>query len=426
MKEGASVERKKKVLLIEDSQFFAATLASYLKTNLGLETILCNSMKQAEMLLQSEKEQLLAVISALVLADAPDGEVVDLAIKSKIPTIVLTASYSEKVRQKFLEKDIVDFFIKAEISLELVAKTLSRLQKNSSVSILVADDSPVTRTMAVRVLRKHFFDVFEAENGREALHLIRENRQISLLITDRQMPEMDGFQLTKEVRKIRSREEVAIIGVSAFDSDIKPAKFLKTGADDFLAKPFSKEELYCRVYQNVERLESIRFIRESSRLDRLTGFLSRSTFLSEAPAILEEARQAGRSRFITFVGIDFLPKINADFGYSEGDGIIRQFAMVLKDNMGESSCAARFGGGEFCFLNAGKSLKEVEARTEQLKAAIEENALGHVDHKINITATIAVIASKKSTLDQMLISAHNCLIVTRSSGVGQMEIMEIS
>lgn len=365
------------------------------------------------------------MISALVLADANEGEVVDLAIKSKIPTIVLTSSYSEEVRERFLEKDIVDFFIKADISLEMVAKTLSRLQKNNEVKIVVADDSPVTRTMVVRFLKGQFFDVLPAKDGLEALEIIRSDQNISILITDRQMPGMDGFELTKEVRKLRKSDQLAIIGVSAFDSDIKPAKFLKTGADDFLSKPFGKEELFCRVYQNVERLENHREIQRSNKTDRLTGLMSRSTFLNEAPLVLAEARRNNQPRHITFVGIDFLPKINADFGYSAGDGIISQFSDILRANIKNPKFGARFGGGEFCFLSIGESSEEMLGQAEKLKIAIEQNSLGSKDHQINITATIAVISSKKSSLDQMLISAHNCMVVVRSAGVGQLEVMEI-
>ena len=426
MKTSAIKPSNNKVLIIEESQFFSSTMAAHLKNHLGLEAVTCNTLKQAEAFLKKEKDELLAVVSALVLQDALDGEVVDLAVKSKVPTIVLTASYSEEVRQRFLEKDIVDFFIKADISLEMVANTLSRLQRNHEVAVLVADDSPVTRTMAVRFLKRHFFDVYQADDGAKALKLINDNPQISILITDRDMPQLNGFQLTREVRKIRSREELAIIGVSAFDSDIKPAKFLKTGADDFLAKPFSKEELFCRVYQNVERLENLQKIKKSKRIDHLTGLMSRSTFLGEAPKILTQAKRDDELRHITFIGIDFLPKINADFGYSEGDDIIRQFSDVLEKTMADSCCASRFGGGEFCFLSIGKSEKQMRKQSEKLKAAIESKTLGTEDHPINITATIAVIASRKSNLDQMLISAHNCMVVVRSGGVGQLEYLEIT
>jgi PleD family two-component response regulator len=61
------------------------------------------------------------------------------------------------------------------------------------------------------------------------------------------MPVMDCFELTKRIRSTYNKEELAIIGMSTYGNQSLSAKFIKTGANDFLNKPFFKEEFYCRV-----------------------------------------------------------------------------------------------------------------------------------------------------------------------------------
>lgn len=78
-----------------------------------------------------------------------------------------------------------------------------------------------------------------------------------MVISDYNMPKMDGFELTKKIRSKYDKDEIAIIGISARDDHLLAAQFIKNGANDFISKPFVAEEFYCRVTQNIERIENI-------------------------------------------------------------------------------------------------------------------------------------------------------------------------
>lgn len=78
-----------------------------------------------------------------------------------------------------------------------------------------------------------------------------------MVITDYNMPDMDGFDLTRHLRKKHGKEDLAIIAVSSSDHPDVSSRFLKYGASDFLSKPFTKEELVSRVHMNIEMLEAI-------------------------------------------------------------------------------------------------------------------------------------------------------------------------
>lgn len=84
------------------------------------------------------------------------------------------------------------------------------------------------------------FEIFTARNGEEALEIIKEE-DISVIVTDIQMPKMNGLQLCKEIRKFN--QTASIIALTAFQKLFKYMRFREEGFDDCLKKPFDPEEL---------------------------------------------------------------------------------------------------------------------------------------------------------------------------------------
>ena len=81
------------------------------------------------------------------------------------------------------------------------------------------------------------------------------------MITDYNMPDMDGFELTRRLRSVRGSHELRIIGVSSSDNRLLTARFLKAGGNDFMLRPYVDEEFYCRVNQNLDTLDQIKSAR---------------------------------------------------------------------------------------------------------------------------------------------------------------------
>lgn len=114
---------------------------------------------------------------------------------------------------------------------------------------MVADDDRVVRRIVVAKLHGLGYEVTDVEDGREALDLIEEGEIPDLLITDSNMPRMNGLQL---VRALRENEDPAlaslpIIMLTARQGEHDVIEGLKTGLDDYVVKPFSPDELAARV-----------------------------------------------------------------------------------------------------------------------------------------------------------------------------------
>ncbi|MQA73137.1 MAG: response regulator [Solirubrobacterales bacterium] len=112
--------------------------------------------------------------------------------------------------------------------------------------ILVADDDDDVRDLVAFRLKRAGFAVIEAGDGREALEAARERRP-DLCLLDVMMPSLDGYEVTRELRASAGLERVPVVLLTASVQDAAVSKGFEAGADDYIKKPFSPQELLARV-----------------------------------------------------------------------------------------------------------------------------------------------------------------------------------
>ncbi len=242
------------VLVVEDSRVQAKIIAQHISLATPFSTIVAHTLAEAEEAMTEQREAIFVAILDRHLPDDPDGKIVPLAKSLGIPAVVMTASFSEDVRKELLDANVVDYFIKTMAEMEAMERLIERLYGNQFVNALVVDDSKLFRSRLSSLLKNLNITVLEAEDGRQALDVLQQNPDIRLVITDYNMPNLDGFGLIEEIRGSRAKDKLAIIGVSA-EGGGQTVKFLKVGANDFLVKPIEVEEFTCRVHQQLDMLE---------------------------------------------------------------------------------------------------------------------------------------------------------------------------
>jgi len=245
-----------RILVIEDSNVQAKIISRHIESMSNFETVSAHSLEEARQVLETRREEFFGAVVDLNLPDAPDGEAVDLVHAHGLAAVVLTATFHSEVRDTLLKKNVADYVLKSSmIVLDDVVDALSRLFKNQFLKALVVDDSRTARTLVRGLLEIQNFQVVEAENGKHALEVIESEGDVAIVVTDYEMPIMDGFELCAEIRKTRKKDSLAIVGVSGAGESSMTAKFLKHGANDFLTKPFDPEAFSWRMNQTVEMLE---------------------------------------------------------------------------------------------------------------------------------------------------------------------------
>ncbi len=250
------------VLIIEDSPVQSKIIRNQILALSQFDTLAAYTLEEAREALTAYKDKIFVAVIDLNLPDAPNGEGVDLCLDFGVPTVVLTATFNEEIRKRFIERNVADFFFKGSIQdMDPMVHSLERLFLNQFVKALVVEDSRMSRAHLRHLLETQRFTVLEAADGVEAMEQLEANPDIGLIITDYNMPNMDGFELVRNIRARFKMDRVAIIGVSAAGSGPLTAKFLKNGANDFLTKPFEVEEFYWRVNHTVSVLEVMKDLR---------------------------------------------------------------------------------------------------------------------------------------------------------------------
>ena len=244
------------LLIVEDSPIQAKIIGQRFESVSAFKLLHAYSRAEAERAVVKRGGEIFAAVVDLNLPDAPYGEIVDLCLGLGIPCIVLAASFDEALRRQFLDKRVADYFLKGSIDdLEPLVAAVQRLRANYNVQALVVDDSGIQRAIVKRLLAVQCIQSLEAEDGLAALEVLAANPDIRLVITDFEMPRMNGIDLVQEIRAKHKISSMAVIGLSSAGSGALTAKFLKNGANDFLTKPFEAEEFYWRVNQTLNILD---------------------------------------------------------------------------------------------------------------------------------------------------------------------------
>ncbi|WP_337055896.1 GGDEF domain-containing response regulator [Pseudomonas sp. USHLN015] len=354
------------ILVVEDSPLVLKILEHLFRQEPDLQPVFCASCAEAEVLLETSAALFFAAIVDLNLPDAPDGEIVDLVLRYELPCVVLSGSYKEQRRDELLFKGVVDYVLKeSQHSYEYVFRLLHRLVRNCGVKILVAEDSEATRNFVRRVLTPHLYQIIEARDGDEALHILQEQPDIDLLLVDHGMPGISGFDLVKMLRQKLHRTELIILGLSADQKGSLSAMFIKHGADDFLRKPFCTEELNCRVMSTLERRDLMRALKQAALFDSLTNLYNRRAFYEQGLQLFQQAQRAGQELSVAMLDLDFFKQINDKFGHASGDTALVMFSRVLAHAFPDA-LLGRLGGEEFALVSKGDA-PTVKAALDQLR-----------------------------------------------------------
>ena len=412
-----------KILIVEDNKALSKLIAKKISQNIDFEVDVAHSLKEAETLLG--KNSYFIALLDLNLPDAPNGEVVDYMITKKIPSIVLTANVDKQTRDEILKKDVIDYVYKGNMDdVNYIFQLIERLSKNRDYKVMIVDDSIVMRGEIKKMLKLQMYKVLSAAHGEEALVYIKDNPDIKLVLTDYNMPVIDGFELTKTLREEYSKMQMSIIGITANSDEMISSKFLKIGANDFINKPFTKEELVCRVNNAIESLEYIETISDMANIDFLTGARNRKSFFRELNQYMEECKNNGEEFAVAMIDIDEFKIINDTYGHDVGDVAIKELVRLITESIKGSDEVARFGGEEFCVLlkNVNKS-RAVEIFV-RLRLKIAKNIISIRNNKVQYTVSTGITFSCDEGVEEMLNQADMALYNAKNSGRNRVELAE--
>lgn len=402
------------ILLVEDQRSLAQMAAKMLYERWGCHVLIAENLAQVKTIIAQNKHHFFVAVSDLNLPDAPHGEVIDVLIEANIQVVAMTGLYDEELHERIMSRGVIDYVLKDSInSYEYIVELVGRLFRNRQSRVLVVDDSESIRSVLTGMLKTQGLQVVTASNGIEGLAMLEQHRDIRLVLLDHEMPGMDGFNFLSSVRRKLPRDRLAVIGMSGTGNTRMSAQFLKLGANDYICKPFSYEELVCRVSQNLEMQESVEAMRHLAQHDYLTGLYNRRAFFEQGSRLFGESVGAGRSLAAAVMDIDFFKKINDSHGHDGGDVVLKHFSALLREHF-SAQLTARVGGEEFflLFTDAEKAADDCEA----FRLKVAQSQIRFNENVINFTISIGLTRHLPSSLDGMLKLADENLYHAKQTG----------
>jgi len=421
------LKKSKTVLVVDNSTSKLDMLESKLSKIFTCTTVYkATTYKEAVQCILNKDIIIDVSIINFSLPDVKDGAVVEFALRKEIPVIALTNKSDDETINRLLDIDIVDYHVCNESENENendythIINSVSRVLKNYDTNILLVDDSHLQLVMAKKMLSNLKLNITTANDGKEALDiLLSGEKHYSLVLTDYNMPVMDGMELTKEIRKHYDKDQLGVIVLSASDIPEVPTKFIKLGANDFLNKPYKQIEVTTRINSNLEILELFQKTRDMANKDFMTGAYNRRYFFDSGEAIFKKAKRDERDLVVAMFDIDKFKNINDTYGHDVGDVAICEVANILNDNLRDSDLMARFGGEEFCVLLENISYEDAEKLFEKIRLAFEENIIKINDLEISFTTSIGVCYGLEDTLETMIKRSDDGLYYCKNNGRNQ-------
>lgn len=283
--------------------------------------------------------------------------------------------------------------------------------------------------MAAHQLRRAGYEVEVAENGLQALERLRQQR-FPILLTDWEMPTMDGVALCRAVRAAQFDGYVYIILLTSRDGKSNIIEGLEAGADDYLTKPVNDQELVARLQtaQRILRLEqSLRTANQRNLLmsitDALTGTYNRHYLMDQLPKELERTRRYARPLSAVLCDIDNFKAINDSRGHQFGDDVIVQVAALLQRSIrSEVDWVVRYGGEEFLVVLPEADFGAALAFAERIRNELESCGVEAMGESVPVTASFGVSSysgasdQNKCSTDGLIAAADQCLYRAKRAG----------
>ena len=407
---------QQKVLIIEDSSTSLALLKKLVE-RAGLKPVVATTLAEARhIFLHSDPEHYLCAIVDYHLPDAPNGEAIDYAIESFIPTIVSTGKLDADTRNRVLAKDVVDYIPKENAQVfDYLMRLLSRLEKNKGIEVIVADPKRQNRTAMAALLRRHNFITLECATTEDVETLLGKHSNVKLLLIDSEIKGELATQFVAHLRKTYSKETLAILGLSADENNLLSARFIKSGANDFVKKPFCHEELLCRITLNIDLIEKVETIRRTANTDYLTGLPNRRHFFYT----VDQYQQTPLShQSVALIDLDHFKRINDTYGHDAGDAVLKAVARRIASHCADL-VVSRFGGEEFCVYLPDLPSEAAIERIEALRQHIASKPVNFKDQMLPVTASIGLTTASSTNVHEMLTRADKLLYQAKTGGRNQ-------
>lgn len=266
--------------------------------------------------------------------------------------------------------------------------------------ILIVDDVPKNLQVLGKILLNEGYKVLIAQNGTKAIDIAKKTLP-SLILLDVMMPEMDGYETCRQLKKLSGVSDIPIIFVTAISEAEDIVKGFEIGASDYITKPFNAAVLLARVKIHLTLYQQKKTLQTLSELDGLTKIANRRCFDNFLNQQWNWAIRNDHPIAMILIDIDYFKRYNDTYGHLQGDEVLISVAKELKTVFQRSTdLTARYGGEEFAVILSNLNIDAACDMAKIFCKKIESLQIPHKSSEINKYLTVSIgAASIKPTKD---------------------------
>jgi len=286
--------------------------------------------------------------------------------------------------------------------------------------ILIVDDIPFNMKILDEALRFEH-DIVVATSGREGLARALDSSP-DLILLDIMMPEMDGYEVCRQLKDNSKTKDIPVIFVTAKDQAGEEIMGLELGAVDYITKPFYMPIVLARVKTHLRLKRKADMLDNLVSVDGLTEIANRRHFDEALEAEWKRARRAGNPLSLIMIDIDFFKQHNDTYGHAAGDDCLRRVAMMLKKSLKRpADMVARYGGEEFAAILPETGNEQAQVLAESMRTNVEALKIkhSHSTHSGRLTISVGVatlVPTDDSESSDLIKTADSALYKAKEAG----------
>lgn len=285
-------------------------------------------------------------------------------------------------------------------------------------SILIVDDDNINCVLAKSAL-EDTYRVITARSGKEALAFL-ETEVPDLILMDIVMPEMNGKEVVRQIKKNKKWFRIPIVFLTAVSNPMTEAECLECGAEDFITKPFVPIVIKSRVNKIMDSQDFRKELEmqlqnetKKSLTDTLTGLYNREYLVNELTNWLEN----GNSGTLFMIDLDNFKNINDTYGHMTGDKILQKLAEILKTHARDNDIACRLAGDEFVVFYKDLTDKEIVAEKAERIIRMFAEKIGDTEYAGRVSVSIGIrITLGNESFQNLYEQADKSLYFVKNNG----------
>lgn len=305
--------------------------------------------------------------------------------------------------------------------------------------ILIVDDNPQNLKVLGNILKENTsYGMAFAMNGYEALDFIKSSKP-DMILLDVIMPEMDGFEVCRMLKKQPETANIPVIFITAKTEPEDIVKGFSVGGVDYITKPFHEAELLMRIRthldlklsrdqleeKNRELSEAYDKIEQLALTDSLTGLANRRNIINLMAVEVSRCERNGGTFSLIMSDIDFFKKVNDTYGHDTGDHVLQTLANIMRENLRQQDVISRWGGEEFLIMLPYTEMEKAVAVAEKLRLAVMNTEISYTGEHFHITMTFGVSQFDKMIgVEKTIKKADDALYLGKQTGRNKVLWME--